>query len=110
MPDDEYYSLVQTLNERQYALIIHVLSCFKLEDTPMHVFVARPAGYVKSVVIKALYQIFAGIYETRGSNPNEPTVLLVTPTGKAAHAIRGNTAHAMFSMPLSQSGNKMLEL
>jgi len=52
----------------------------------------------------------AGIYETRGSNPHEPTVILVAPTGKVAHAVHGITAHATFSLPLSQSGNKMLEL
>jgi hypothetical protein len=58
MPDNEYYSLIWTLNERQYVLIIHVLSCFKLGDTPMHVFVDRPAGYGKSVVIKAFYKLW----------------------------------------------------
>jgi hypothetical protein len=43
----------------------------------------------------------AGIDETRLSNPDEPTVLLVAQTGKVAHAIHGITAHAMFSVPLN---------
>jgi hypothetical protein len=105
--DIEYYILIRILNEM---LIIHVLSCFKLGDTPMDVFVARPAGYGKSVLIKALYRTLARVCETKGSNPDELIVLLVAPGGKTAHAIHGITAHATFSLPLSQSGNKMFEL
>jgi hypothetical protein len=89
---------------------MHVLSCFKLGDAPLHVFVARPAGYGKSVLIKALYQILARICETRRSNPDKLIVLLAAPGGKMACAVHGITAHATFPLPLSQSGNKMLEL
>jgi PIF1 helicase. len=46
----------------------------------------------------------------RGYNPDELTVLLVAPAGKAAQAVHGMTVHAAFSLPLSQSGNKMSEL
>jgi hypothetical protein len=65
MSDDEYYSLIWSLNERQYSLIIHYLSCFKLGDIPMHVFVARPAGCGKCVLIKALYQTLARICDKK---------------------------------------------
>ncbi|XP_074654517.1 uncharacterized protein LOC141908380 [Tubulanus polymorphus] len=57
----------------------------------------------KPYVTKALFQALVRyFYSQVGENPDDCQVLIVAPTGKAAHNINGSTLHGAFHIPASQ--------
>ena len=62
------------------------------------------AGTGKSYALKAIYQTLNKILNNKpGQKTNDLTTLLIAPTGKAAHNIKGHTIHAAFHIPANQS-------
>ena len=103
MPDEEYYELVRTLNKEQQAFFYHVLHWLKTRETPLYAFLSGGAGVGKTRVVKALHQAILRMTNTiAGEKPDDMTVLLCAPTGKAAFNIGGSTIHSAFMIPASQ--------
>ena len=104
MPDEDYHSLVNTLNKKQKDFFYHTLHWCKTQTQPMYTFLTGGAGVGKSQVLRALYNALAKYYSSQpGTNPDDIQVLLMAPTGKAAHNIRGNTIHSTLQIPANQS-------
>lgn len=61
------------------------------------------AGVGKSVLLKALYQALIKFYSRKaGENPDNCSVLVCAPTGKAAYNLGGLTIHSAFNIPADQ--------
>ena len=62
------------------------------------------AGTGKSYVLKGIYQGLNKLLNQKpGQQTNNLTTLLIAPTGKAAHNIKGHTIHSAFHIPANQS-------
>ena len=74
------------------------------EDQQTLVCLHGEAGTGKSYALKAIYQDLNKILNQKpGQQKNDLTTLLIAPTGKAAHNIKGHTIHAAFHVPANQS-------
>ena len=77
---------------------------YQKNDNQITVCLHGGAGTGKSYVLRAIYQ---GLYTLLNSKPGENTndiiTLLITPTDKAAHNIKGHTIHCAFHVPANQN-------
>ena len=104
LPDDDYRQMVQTLNKEQKEFFYHVLHQIKTSENPFYCVLSGGAGVGKSHLTKALYQAALKYYNTRaGDDFHQVKVLLLTPTGKAAYTIKGNTIHSALAILANQS-------
>ena len=103
MQDDEYRSMVQSLNKKQKEFFQHTLHFIKTSDKPFYAFLSG-GGIGKSHLIKSIYQAAIKYYNTKaGEDFHQVKVMLLAPTGKAAYIIKGNTIHSALAVPASQS-------
>ena len=101
--EDDYHSLVRSLNEKQRQFFYHVLHSIKTKDDPLRLFLSGGAGVGKSTVTNALYEALIRYLNTiAGENPDDVKVVKTAPTGKAAFNIKGNTLHAAFKIPANR--------
>ena len=101
--DSDYRKLVRLLNIKQKELFYHVWHSIKTKDDPLALFLSGGAGVGKSTVTNALYEaLMRYLNSVPGENPHEVKVLKVTPTGKAAFNIKGNTLHSAFKIPANR--------
>ncbi|MCG8077008.1 MAG: AAA family ATPase, partial [Candidatus Thiodiazotropha taylori] len=108
MPDEEYLSLLRSLNLRQREFFNHVIHWMKCRDEPLYAFLSGGAGVGKSVVIRALYQCLYRILNMReGENPDETRILLCAYMGFAAYNINGKTIASAFHKKMFQSNQVM---
>ena len=56
LPDDEYLTLLRSLNLRKRQFFNHYVHWIKCKDEPVYTFLTGSAGVGKSVVIRTLYQ------------------------------------------------------
>ena len=104
LPDEEYLSLLRSLNLRQREFFNHIIHCIKCRDEPIYAFLSGGAGVGKSVVIRALYQSLYRILNLRqGENPDDTRVLVCAYMGTAAFNIGGNTICSAFHKKMYQS-------
>ena len=66
---------------------------------PIHIFVTGDAGAGKSHLINAIYQTATKTFRHGPQDPNQPSVLLLAPTGVAAINIAGNTINFGLAIP-----------
>jgi len=103
LPDQEYFDLIKVLNKEQRIFFMQFLHHMKTQATPIYAFLTGGAGVGKSVVVKAIYQALIRFYNIGAdNNPDDPKVLLSSPTGKAAFLINGQTIHSLFRIPANQ--------
>ncbi|KAJ8030294.1 hypothetical protein HOLleu_26661 [Holothuria leucospilota] len=103
MPDDEYHSLVNSLNIKQKQFFYHVLHRCKTKHEPLYAFLTGGAGVGKSQVLKALYNALLRYYSTApGNDPDDTYKILMAPTGTAAYGIKGTTIHCALQIPANQ--------
>lgn len=57
MIDDDYRSMIQSLNEKEMIFFYNTLHHFKTSDTPLYTFQTGEAGVGKSVLLRSLYQV-----------------------------------------------------
>ena len=108
LPDEEYLSLLKSLNLRQREFFNHIIHCIKCRDVPFYAFLSGGAGVGKSVVIRALYQSLYRILNLReGENPDDTRVLLCAYMGTAAFNIGGNTICSAFHKKMYQTNQIM---
>lgn len=103
LSDKEYFKLCDSLNLKQRDYLMHIVSEIKQNADPFHHFISGGAGVGKSQLIKALYQSIIRLYRQLPGPVETNEVLLVAPTGKAAHNIGGMTAHSAFSLAVTQN-------
>ena len=96
-PDDEYLTLLRSLNLRQREFFNHIVLWIKCKDEPVYAFSTGGAGVGKSVVIRALYQTLYRILNLKdGKNPDDKRILLCAYLGFAAFNISGQTICSAF--------------
>ena len=112
MPNNEYESLIKSLNRRQYLYLMNLLAQFKTNEKPkLYHFLSGGAGVGKSVLIRAIYQSLLRFYiSIPGHKGDEINVLLTAFTGKAAFNINDMTLHSTFVLPVNQCGAKLVRL
>ena len=92
------------MNQEQRLFYYEVLHRTKTDKNPFYFFISGGAGVGKSHVLKTLYQALVRYFDKiPGENPDDLKVIIAAPTGKAAYNVRGNTLHALFSIPCNQS-------
>ena len=103
LPDDEYLTLLRSLNLRQREFFNHILHWIKCKDEPVYAFLTGGAAVGKSVVIRALYQTLYRILNLKdGENPDDKRILLCAYMGFAAFNISGQTICSAFHKKLYQ--------
>lgn len=110
LPDKEYFEICDSLNLEQRDYLMHVVNLMKLKSKPFYHFISGGAGVGKSRLIKAIYQSIIRIYRQIPGPVDTTEVILVAPTGKAAHNIGGMTAHSAFSLVTTQNQSTMKDL
>lgn len=98
LQDEAYLTLMDSLNEEQRDIIMHVNSCIKDKQVPFHIFITGGAGSGKSQTIKALYQSLTRHFRSKPSDEITSEILIVSFTGMAAHNVDGMTAHSAFHL------------
>ena len=104
MQDDDYRSMVQTLNKKPKEFFAHALHLIKTSDKPFYCFLSGGGGVGKSRLTKSICQAALKYYNShQGEDFHQVNILLLAPTGKDAFLIKGNTIHSAFAVPASQS-------
>ena len=99
LPDDEYLTLLRSLNLRQREFFNHIVHWIKCKDEPVYAFLTGGAG----VVIRALYQTLYRILNLKdGENPDDKRILLCAYMGFAAFNISGQTICSAFHKKMYQ--------
>ena len=107
-PDDEYLTLLRSLNLRQREFFNHIVHWSKCKDEPVYTFLTGGAGVGKSVVIRALYQTLYRILNLKdGDNPGDKRILLCAYMGFAAFNISGQTICSAFHKKMYQGTNHL---
>ena len=77
LPDEEYLTLLKSLNLRQREFFSHIVHWIKCKDEPVYAFLTGGADVGKSFVIRALNQSLYRILNLRdGENPDDIRILL----------------------------------
>ena len=106
LPNEEYLTLLRSLNLRQREFFSHVVHWIKCKDEPIYAFLTGGAGEGKSVVIRALYQsLYRSLNLRDGENPDDIRILLCAYMGFAAFNISGQTICSAFHKKIYQGTN-----
>ena len=97
LQDEEYLTLLRSLNLRQRELFNHIVHWIKCKDGPVYAFQTGGAGVGKSVVIRALYQTVYRILNLKDwEYPDDKRILLFAYMGFAAFNISGQNICSAF--------------
>lgn len=110
MPNDEYFELCNSLNLKQRDYLMHTVNEMKATGDPFYHFISGGAGVGKSRLIKAIYQSIVRFSRQIPGPVELGEVVLIAPTGKAAHNIGGMTAHSAFFLPVTQGQASIKDL
>jgi hypothetical protein len=109
--EEQYLSVMRTLNEKQRRLVLNTLHLFKTSSEPFYTFLSGGAGVGKSHGVTAIVQsLLRYSAKLPCTNPDQICVLVCAPTGKAAFNVFGMTLHCTFKLPPTQYGGKMANL
>lgn len=104
IPNEDYQSLMRSLNERQRRIVLDTLHRLKTNDEPIYTFISGGAGVGKSHAIFAIVQSYMKYFDSFATNtPGKACVIVTAPTGKAAFNVFGMTLHTAFKLPPNQS-------
>jgi len=108
LSDEDYLSLLRSLNQKQRQFYNHVIHWMKTKDEPIYAFLTGGAGVGKSVVIRCLYQtLYRMLNLKEGEDPDDKRILLCAFTGKAAYNINGSTISSAFMEKFKQSNQTL---
>lgn len=100
MDNLQFWNLMRSANEKQFSLILHIISHLLSSNTqPLQVFFTGPAGCGKTYVIKLIMECYNRFSETDGYCN---AYITCASTGKAAVAINGVTVHTALKISLSK--------
>ena len=104
MPDDQYYSLMRSLNHEQMVILYDIVYHLKTSETQLFRFISGGAGTGKSYVLRALRETLERFFRSRsGTDFTHNYCTTIAPTGKAAYLAAGNTIHSVIRVPANQS-------
>ncbi|PJE78258.1 ATP-dependent RecD-like DNA helicase [invertebrate metagenome] len=108
LPDNEYMTLLRSLNKKQREFFNHVVKWISTKNEPIYAFLSGGAGVGKSVVIRALFQALQRQLNSKeGHDPDSIKILLTAFTGKAAYNINGVTIASAFHKKMFQTQQHM---
>jgi hypothetical protein len=100
MPNEQFYDLMRMANEKQKALLMHVIAnLLSFNRSPFQIFFTGPAGYGKTFLIKLIMEIYNRFTDNDGFCN---AYITCASTGKAAVAIDGTTIHTALKISLSK--------
>ena len=104
LDNTEFLLLINSFNTRQYKFFLYVMQQqIHNKQSQTLLCLHSGAGTGKSYVLKGIYQGLNRLLNHQpGQQTNDLTTLLVAPTGKAAHNIKGHTIHSAFHIPVNQ--------
>ena len=110
MPDDQFYSIVNCLNDGQRNLfnficrhtqkILHYESNGLESPRPFHIYLSGGGGVGKSYLVIACIEYMKRRLKYPGQNLDEPSIAVTASTGVAASRISGTTLHSSFGLPI----------
>ena len=112
LPQQEFYTLIRTLNSKQREIFQSIAEwCYSesSKDKTGHVpdqlclFVSGGAGTGKSHLLTSIFQMTLRRLQGEATNPEELNVVLTAPTEVAAHSISGVTLYSALLLPLGQT-------
>ena len=114
--DDDLCQSVRSLNSQQRRAYDKLLSWCRnkvknmnsLKQTdvqPVYLFLTGGGGVGKSHLINSIYHTTTKTFRNGITNPENPTVLLMAPTGVAAINITGTTIHTALAIPKESGDN-----
>ena len=108
LPDEEYLTLLRSLNLRQREFFNHIVHWIRCKDKHVYAFLTGGAGVRKSVFIRALYQTLYRILNLKdGENQDDKGILLCAYMGFAAFKISGQTICSAFHKKLYKGTNHL---
>ena len=92
MSDDEFFTLMKSLNIEQIQFVYDTIHHLKTSDQPIHRFLSGGAKTGKSYVLRAIRETMERFYRSRaGENYKQHWTMTLAPTGKAAFIVGGAT-------------------
>ena len=105
MNNDEYRSIMQMLNNKQYELCSHIMDQLEKNCEQMFIFIEDRAGVGKTLLGHALCKTITRFHRKKaGTADNSEHILILAPTGMAAYHIKGTTFHTGLCIPPQQLG------
>ena len=104
MSDNEYFTLMKSLNIEQIQFVYDTIHHLKTSDQPIHRFLSGGAGTGKSYVLRAVRETMERFYRSiAGENYKQHWTMTLAPTGKAAFIVCGATIHSILHVPANQT-------
>ena len=93
LPDDEYLSMVNSLNSQQRRMFDDFVERISdpADGSPFYLYIGGEAGTGKSFLLKLMIEATNRLTKYSGQKLDKPRSLVVAPTGVAAYIINGNT-------------------
>ena len=103
--ENQLGDIIRQLNTEQRTFFTYISNVVRAGQNQIFAFLSGGAGVGKSHLSKAIYQYLLKEYTTGvGEDPDSLSVLVMAPTGKSAHLIKGLTIHSALRMPFSNLG------
>ena len=104
MPEDDYFTLMKSLNREQMEFVSDTIHHLKISSQPVYRFLSGDAGTGKIHVLKALRETAERYFRSRsGADFQQHWSMTVAPTGKAAFLAGGATIHSVLHVPANQA-------
>ena len=103
--DTQFRESVRMLNPKQRCFFDYITNVVRTKKEQIFAFLSGGAGVGKSHLSKAIYQHLLKLYSTEAGDDAETLrILVMAPTGKAAHIIKGLTIHSALRAPFNNVG------
>ena len=101
--ESQLYTSIRELNSEQRTFFDYINNTIRNGKEQIFAFLSGGAGVGKSHLTKAIYQQLLRLYNTTaGEDAESIRVLVMAPTGKSAHIIKGLTIHSALRMPFNR--------
>ena len=111
LQDKDFRQAVQTLNKEQREFFDYINNVILVNGDQQLIFLSGGAGVGKSRLTKAIYQNLIRLYNYKeGEDYENLKVLVMAPTGKAAHLIQGVTIHSGLHAPFNSQSDQYIPL
>ena len=105
--DKDFRQAVQSLNKEQRNFFDYINNIVLTNGDQQLIFLSGGAGCGKSWLTRAIYQNLIRIYNYKAGDDYECLkVLVMAPTGKAAHLIQGVTIHSALHAPFNSQSDQ----
>ena len=111
LPDQLFRAGVKKLNPEQKTFFDYIMRECRENSNQIFAFLSGGAGVGKSHLSSAIYQQLLRIYNTTAGEDHEHLrILVMAPTGKAAHIMQGMTIHSALRLPFNRIGQTYIPL